>query len=151
MIMIKATIVLMQNQITEINEQIQSSKKMYISEIVGLVVSLLDKPETFELSQRSENKTESLNKCDICEFQSENEKLITSHMIDEHDDCYYCYLWNKYFETKPSFKYHNELIHKEYCNMTESEGKDNRQIGSNDAKQKDKQKKHRKTKKGVNK
>ena len=148
---IKDTIVIMQNQITELNEQKQSSKKTDISEIVGLVVSLLDEAETFESSHRSENKTEGQNNCDICEFESENEKLMTSHMIDEHDDCYCCYLCNKYFETKQSFRYHNEFIHKEYCNMTESEGKYNPQMSSNGAKEKHKQNKHMKTKKGVNK
>ena len=51
MIMIKETIVLMQNQITELNEKIQSSTKMNISEIVGLVVSLLDKPELSDISR----------------------------------------------------------------------------------------------------
>ena len=89
-----------------------------------------------EISHRAEKKTEGLNKCDICEFESENKKLMTSHMIDEHDDCYYCYLCDKYFETKQSLKYHNEFIHKEYCDMTESEGEENPQINSNDAKQK---------------
>ena len=104
-----------------------------------------------DISQRVENKTESLNKCDICEFESENKKLMTSHMIDDHDDCYCCYLCNKYFETKVSLKYHNEFIHKGYCNMTESEGKEHPQVNRNDSKQKHKQKKQRKTKKGVNK
>ena len=56
MIMIKETIVLMQNQITELNEQIQSSTKMNISEIVGLVVSLLDKPELSDISHRVKTK-----------------------------------------------------------------------------------------------
>ena len=39
----------------------------------------------------------------------------------------------------------------EYCRVTESEDRDNPQISSNDAKQKHKQKKHRKTNKEVNK
>ena len=76
---------------------------------------------------------------------------MTSHMIDEHYDCYCCYLCDKYFETNQSLKYHNEFIHKEYCDATESEGEENPQINSNDAKQKQKQKRHRKTKKGVKK
>ena len=113
-------------------------------------MSFLDKPEMSEISHRSEKKTESLNKCDICKFESENKKLMTSHMIDEHDDCYCCYLCEKYFETKQSFKYHDEFIHKEYSNVTESEGEENPQINSNKAKPKQKQKKHTKTKKVVN-
>ena len=52
---IKETIVIMQNQITALNEGIQSLKKMDISEIVGLIVSLLDKPKTSEISLRAEN------------------------------------------------------------------------------------------------
>ena len=150
-IMIKETIGLMQNQITEFNEQIQSSTKLNISESVGLVVSLLDKPELSDIPNRVENKTEGLNQCDIWEFESENKKLMTSHIIENHDDCYCCYLCNNYFETKRSLKYHTEFIYKEYCNMTDSEGEENPQINSNDSKQKHKQKKHRKTKKGVNK
>ena len=62
-------------------------------------------------------------------------------MIDEHDDCYCCYLCNKFFDTKQSLKYHNEFICMEYCNVTESEGKENLQISIIDAKQKHKQKK----------
>jgi hypothetical protein len=42
-------------------------------------------------------------------------------MIDEHEDCYTCYLCNKYFETKHSLKHHNEFIHKEFSEMTETE------------------------------
>ena len=48
-------------------------------------MSLLDKTELTDISHKVENKTESLNKCDICEFESENKKLMTSHMIDDHD------------------------------------------------------------------
>ena len=77
-----------------------------------------------ERSHRAENKTEGLNKWDICKFESENKKLRTSHMIDEHDDCYCCYLCDYYFETNQSLKYHNEFIHKEYCDVTESEGEE---------------------------
>ena len=39
----------------------------------------------------------------------------------------------------------------EYCKVTESEGRDNPQISNNDAKQKHKQKKDRRTKKQINK
>ena len=76
---------------------------------------------------------------------------MLSHMIDEHEELYTCYLCNKHFKTKQSLKYHNEFIHEEYYNLTESEGEEIPQINSNDSKQKHKQKKQRKTKKGVNK
>jgi hypothetical protein len=65
---IKETIVFMQNQITALNDEIQSSKKINISEIVGLVVSLLDNPKTSEISSTTTNKTQGQFKCDICVF-----------------------------------------------------------------------------------
>ena len=51
-------------------------------------------------------------------------------MIEEHEDCYSCYLCAKYFGTKQSLKYHNKLNHNEIYNITESEGEDIYQIMS---------------------
>ena len=77
--MIKETLVFMQNQNIGLNNQIQSSTKNNNSEIVGLVVSLLEKPEMSKISHRAKDKTEGQNKCDICEFESENKKLMASY------------------------------------------------------------------------
>ena len=145
---INETIVFMQNQIIALNDEIQSSKKMNISEIVGLIVSLLDNPKTCEIYSTTTNKTQGQFKCDICDFESKNENIMMSHMIDEHEDCYTCYLCNKYFETKHSLKHHNEYIHKEFSEMTESENDDNLPINSNERKHEQKLKKNKKSKKG---
>ena len=72
MIMVKETIVLMQNQITELNEQIRSLTTINISGLVGLAVSSLDKPDMSEILHKVEIKTEGLKKFDICWFESEN-------------------------------------------------------------------------------
>ena len=108
---LKETISLMQNKITELNQEIQSSKTINISEIVGLVVSLLDNTKTSEKSSNTANTNESLMQCAICAFKSENEEQRICHMREEHEDCFCCYLCDKYFETKQSMKYHNEFIH----------------------------------------
>ena len=100
---LKEIISLMGNKIAEINLDILSSKKVNIEEIVGLVVSLLDNQKSFENSYISANKNESLMRCDICDFKSENEKQMELHMGEEHDDCYCCHMCAKYFETKQSF------------------------------------------------
>ena len=94
----KEIIDLMQHQIAVLNEEIQNSKEIYISDIVGLVVSLLDKLKNHEISFRVEDKTQGPINCDICDFESENEKTLTSHMINDHEDCYSYYLCNKYFK-----------------------------------------------------
>ena len=121
---LKEVIYLMENKIAELNQDLQSSNKINIEEIVGLVVSLLDNAKSFEKSSNAANKNESLIHCDICDFKSENKKQMETHMSEEHDDCYCCYLCDKYFETKTSFKYHNEFIHNEHSNLTESKGED---------------------------
>ena len=118
---LKEIISLIKNKVAEINLDILSSKKVNIEEIVGLVVSLLDNPKSFEKSYIAANKNESLMQCDICDFKSENEKQMESHMGEEHDDCYCCYMCAKYFKTKQSFRYHNKFIHNEHHNLTESE------------------------------
>ena len=74
---------------------------------------------------------------------------MESHMSEEHDDCYCCYLCAKYFENKQSFKQHNEFIHKEHHNMTEIENEDSSKIYN--AKVNQKLKKHAKKKKGTKK
>ena len=146
---LKETISLMQNKITELNQEIQSSKTINISEIVGLVVSLLDNTQTSEKSSNTANTNESLMQCDICDFKSEHEKQRISHMREEHEDCFCCYLCDKYFETKQSMKYHNKFIHNEKYNLTESECEDTPKINCNEVNQQ--QKKHKKKKKGANK
>ena len=60
---------------------------------------------------------------------------MESDIIKEHEDCYCCYLCDKYFETKESMKYQNKFIHNQHHAMTE------------DAMTK-KKKKHKKKKKG---
>ena len=112
-------------------------------------MSLLDNPKSFEKSSIAANKNESLMHCDICDFKSENEKQMELHMSEEHDDCYCCYLCNKYFETEQSLKYHNIFIHNEHHNLTESEDEDSSKI--NNAKVNQKLKKHAKKKKGTKK
>ena len=72
-------------------------------------------------------------------------KLIKSHVSEEHEDCYCCYLCEEYFETKQSMKYHNEFNHNQHYTLTENEGEDN-PIQLNKVTQP--QKKHRKKKKG---
>ena len=81
---IKEIMVLMQNQITALNDEIQSSKKINISEIVVLVVSLLDNPKASEISSTTTNKTQGQINCDICDFESKNENIMMSHMIDHN-------------------------------------------------------------------
>ena len=142
---LKEIISLMENKIAGINLDILSTKKVNIEEIVGLVVSLLDNPKSVEKSCNAANKNEILIHCDICDFKSEHEKQMESHMSEENDDCYCCYLCAKYFETKQSFKYHNEFIHNEHHTMTESEDEDSLKI--NNAKENQKLKKHVRKKK----
>ena len=136
------TIFLMQNKITELNQEIQSSKTIIISQIVGLVVSLLENTKTSEKSCNTENTNTSLMQCDVCDFKSENEKQRISHMREEHEDCFCCYLCDKYLETKQSMKCHNEFIHNEKYNPTESECEDTPKINCNEVNQQ--QKKHKK-------
>ena len=68
---------------------------------------------------------------DTCDFQSENEKQKISHMRVEHEDCYCCYLCDKYFETKQSLMYHDEFIHNQNLTLTDSNGKETHKINSN--------------------
>ena len=72
---------------------------------------------------------------------------METHMSEEHDDCYCCYMCNKYFETKQSLKYHNEFIHNEH--LTESEDEDSSKLNNDKVNQK--LKKHAKKKKGTKK
>ena len=74
---IKEIMVVMQNQITALNDEIQSSKKINISEIVGLVVSLLDNPKASEISSTTTNKTQGQINFDICDFESKNKNSAT--------------------------------------------------------------------------
>ena len=141
----KEHISVMEDKIIELNQDIQSSNKFNIGEIVGLVVSLLDKHKSSENSSTPENKSNSLEHCDICDFESENKKVMKYHITEEHEDCYCCYLCDKYFETKENMKYHNEFIHNHHYTMSESEGEDN-QVQPNAVTQE--QKKHKKKKKG---
>ena len=108
-------------------------------------MSFLDNPKPSEKSF----KAESLIHCDICDFESENDKERISHMREEHEDCHCCYLGDKYFEGKRSLKHQNRFIHNEYYNQTESEFEGTKKMNSNEVNQK--QKKHRKKKKGANK
>ena len=77
---LKEMISLMENKIAEINLDVLSSKKVNIEEIIGLVVSLLDNPKSFEKSYIASNKNESLIHCDICDFKSKIKKQMESHM-----------------------------------------------------------------------
>ena len=52
---LKEHISMMEDKIIELNQDIQSSNKFNIGEIVGLVVSLLDKPKSYEKSYTPEN------------------------------------------------------------------------------------------------
>ena len=112
-------------------------------------MSLLDNPKSFEKSYIAANKNESLMHCDICDFKSEKEKQMESHMSEEHDDYYCCYLCAKYFETKQSLKYQNKFIHDEHHNLTESKDEDSSKI--NNAKINRNVKTHAKKKKGTKK
>ena len=142
---LKECISMMEDKIVELNQDIQSSNKFNIGEIVGLVVSLLDKRKSYEKPTTPENKSKTLEQCDICDFESENKNVMESHINEEHEDCYCCYLCNKYFETKESMKYHDEFIHNQHYTMSESECEDE-QVQPN-AMTKE-QKKHKKKKKG---
>ena len=146
---LKEVISLMEIKIAELNQDLQSSNMINIEEIVGLVVSLLDNPKSFEKSSNAAYKNESIINCDICDFKSENKKQRETHMSAEHDDCYCCYLCDKYFETKTSFKYHNEFIHNEHSNLTESEGENT--TTKNNTKVTQKVKNHAKKKKSITK
>ena len=98
----KEMVAIMEDQITLLKQELESSKKTNVAEIVELVVSLLDnqkasaKPAMLE----NKNKTEKSKFCDICDFESESKAVMTSHMSDEHEDSYTCYLCDKYFITK---------------------------------------------------
>ena len=142
---LKETISVMQNKITELNQDIQSSKTIDISQIVGLVVSLLDNTKTSEKSCYTANTNTGLMQCDICDFKSTNENQRISRMREEHEDWFCCYLCDKYFETKQSIKYHNEFIHNEIYNLTEIECEDTPKINFSEVNQQ--QKKHKKKKK----
>ena len=148
---LKEIVSLMQNQIAELNQEIQSTKKINIAEIVGLVVSLLDNSKSSAESSTAANKTEISIDCDICDFKCENEKLMITHMSDEHEECYSCYLCANYFGTKQSLKHHNKLEHNDIYNLTESEGEDSVQTTSYEENKKQKEKKQRKKKKGAKK
>ena len=76
---------------------------------------------------------------------------MLSHMIDEHEEFYTCYICNEHFKTKQSLKYHNEFTHKEYCDFTESEKEDILQDNTNVTKHQQKHKKHTKRKKVIKK
>ena len=65
-------------------------------------------------------------------------------MREEHEDCFCCYLCDKYFETKQSMKYHNEFIHNEKYNLTESECEDTPKINGNEVNQQQKKLKKKK-------
>ena len=67
--------------------------------------------------------------CDICDFKSENEKPMITYISDENKDCYPC---AKYFGTKQCLIHHNEVNHKEFLNLTESEGEDTVPTKSNE-------------------
>ena len=91
-----------------LNEEIQKSKQSNIEEIVKVLVNILNKaiylvssPEVTKVDENStaDNKTQDTINCDICDFKSTNKKLMTCQMIEENEDCYSCYLCNKYFET----------------------------------------------------
>ena len=69
------------------------------------------------------------------DFQSENNKQMVSHIREEHEDGYCCYLCDKYFETKQSLKY-DEFIHNQQYTLTDSEGEDAPKINSNEVNQK---------------
>ena len=81
---------MIEKKITELNQEIQRSKTVNIAIIVALVVSFLDNPNPSEKSFTAANKNESLIYCDICDFESENDKERISHMREEHEDCYCC-------------------------------------------------------------
>ena len=74
---------------------------------------------------------------------------MESHISEEHDDYYCCYLCAKYFETKQSLKYQNKFIHDEHHNLTESKDEDSSKI--NNAKINRNVKTHAKKKKGTKK
>ena len=52
---LKEIVSLMKNQIIVLNNEIESSKQINVSEIVELVVSLLDTPKTSAMSSTTEN------------------------------------------------------------------------------------------------
>ena len=52
---LKEIVSLMKNQIIVLNNEIESSKQINVSEIVQLVVSLLDTPKTSAMSSTTEN------------------------------------------------------------------------------------------------
>ena len=110
---------MMEDKIIELNQDIQSWKKFNIGEIVGLVVSLLDKHKSYEKSSTPENNCKTLEHCGIYDFESKKKNVMESHIIEEHEDCYCCYLCYKYFETKESMKYHNEFIHNQHYTISE--------------------------------
>ena len=52
---LKEIVSLMKNQIIVLNNEIESSKQINVSEIVELVMSLLDTPKTSAMSSTTEN------------------------------------------------------------------------------------------------
>ena len=111
-------------------------------------MSLLDNPKSSEKTYTAANKNVTLLQCDVCDFESVNKEQMITHISDEQEDCYCCYLCPKYFETKQSLKYPNEFIHDENYTVTESDGEDT-PIKPNEVTQQ--QKKPKKKKKGGNK
>ena len=89
--------------------------------------------KSYQLQKKKTKKT--LEHCDIFDFERETKNVMESHIIKEHEDCYCCYLCDKYFETKESMKYHNVFIHNQHYTMIK------------DAMTKKQKKKHKKKKK----
>ena len=108
---LKEVVSLMEKQIMVLSQELHTSKETNVGEVVKLVVFLLDDSKASAMSSTEENQNEISTNCDICDFKCENEKLLITHMSEEHEECHSCYFCGKYFGTKRSLKYHNEITH----------------------------------------
>ena len=146
---LKEVVSLMEKQIMVLNQELQTSKETNVGEVVKLVVSLLDDSKASAMSSTEANQNEISTNCDICDFKCENEKLLITHMSEEHEECHSCYFCGKYFGTKRSLKYHNEVIHfenKNY-NFTESKSEETVKVKSNEVNHQHEENKSKKKKK----
>ena len=139
----------MEKQLMVLNQELRNSKETNVGEVVKLVVSLLDDSKASASSSTESSLNEMSTKCDICDFKCENEKLLITHMSEEHEECHSCYFCGKYFGTKRSLKCHNEVIHFENKNykLTEIESEETVKVKSNEVNHEHEENKSKKKKK----